>query len=309
MSELATSNPVAAALAQALGPILMQNNQAFLEMSNKFCTSLAELQKQVSTIQAKRGDHDHAAGDCKCKGTGTDKQRCANGTCDMPGGGDATPMKWRPRGAFSECYGQCDKMDPCLFPYMEQAYGRTDDFDWAQRWIADPLIVHINKNVGAAPFNSPPLPLGAGQTALIAMEDLQSLPFQPGGLKVAPKWSADPGAPAEVSVTLYTGPKVVGPNTYTSIPTNWTQMGGVFTLADFECAKDCFILPWPKLMKCVVGPIPADQRAVYVQLQGSSSMGAITLTSLNFTVLKRGTDDWFSTCRQVGWDPSAGCRG
>ena len=170
-------------------------------------------------------------------------------------------------------------------------------------WLKDPLVIHLNKFVGGAGYVAGPgLPLAASQKTIFAMEDAQQLPFRGGGLKVDPKWSGA-ASPSEVKVRLFTGPRGLVGLTNTSA---LTQMGNDLTLADFECKDDCFILEFPKLLGCVIGPIP-DTRSLYLEMEATAALGAATLTSINFTVLKRGSDEYYKRCRQWGWNPERGC--
>jgi len=205
------------------------------------------------------------------------------------------------RGLLGGCYIGCRALDPCLTPYMEDAFLRFDSWAWRSMSTTDPIVVHLNKSVGVAPYNTA-LPLNPSDTILFAQEDAQMLPYNPGGIKVDPKWSAA-AAPAEVTVQLFTGKNGLTGFTDT---TGLVPIGGPLTLADFECKDDCYILAFPLLDNCIAGPIP-DLRSLYVQISASATMGATTLTSLNFTILKKGTQRYVASCQRWGWDPASGC--
>lgn len=250
----------------------------------------------VSTGQAPCCDNCAIGKPCSGQGNG----------CVLPGGNGAKPKPVPmspgapPFQVLPQCYSDCDCLDPCLAEFYEWARHDFDEWSWLELNKAESEIVHLNVPVGAGPQYQAALPLAATQKIIFGQELAQELPYQPGGIKIDAKWSGNP-APGKVVVNFYSGARGLTGITSPSAA-GLILIGRSYTLADFECKDDCYLLKWPRLFGCKTSAIP-HRRMIYVEFIAGADLGGAELTDLNPTLLKKGTDAFFRSCKDCGWKP------
>ena len=247
-----------------------------------------------------------AAGGCQGCGGGCAGGKCSFGNGSMGGGGGPVlygggypngpqPIPQQPGGppimVVPGCYSECDGIDPCLYQFLLEARKRFDEWSWLELMKREIDVVHLDTNVGAAPYQVPAEPLATNQAAILVQNAAQQLPWQPGLIKVNADWTGTK-APSLVTINFWSG---ISGITGITDPTTagLIQIGSSYKLSDFECAQDCYLAPWPKLFGCGTNAIP-DTRRVYVEVR-VGAVGAATLSSYSVTVLKRATaqcDKW-----------------
>ena len=251
------------------------------------------------------------AGGCQGCGGGCAGGKCSFGNGSMGGGGGPViyggghpngpqPIPQQPGGppvmVVPGCYSECDGIDPCLYRFLLEARLRFDEWSWLELMKREIDVVHLDTNVGAAPYQVPAEPLAANQAAILVQNAAQQLPWQPGLIKLNADWTGTK-APSLVTINFWSG---ISGITGITDPTTagLIQIGSSYKLSDFECAQDCYLAPWPKLFGCGTNAIP-DTRRVYVEVR-VGAVGAATLSSYSVTVLKRATaqcDKWTNIYR------------
>lgn len=227
---------------------------------------------------------------CACGGGSANACKCKNGGHGgqmIPVGG-GSPFRPTPGAAplqvLPACYEKCDVLEPCLYEFMEQARKDYDEWSWLEYAKQEIDFVHLDVSVGGAGYQTG-LPLAASQKVLFRQTNKQQLPYQPGALKIDPKWTGNP-VPDAVIVRLWSGERnlsaIVDPKA-----AGLVQIGSDLRLQDFECKDDCWLVPWPKLFGCQTSAIP-NRRAIYIEFV-AGALGAATVTSLNPTILKKGS--------------------
>lgn len=210
-----------------------------------------------------------------------------------------------PAMILPECYKGCSTISKCLMEFYRDARLRTDANAWLEYNKREIGLVHLNRNVGVAPFyNVPPFPLGTGQNAMLMQEPAQWLPYEPGFFKVDLTWL---GAAANQAVTIkiwtgdYSVTSVSDPNA-----DGLVQVGRDLTLSDFTTSPNdsgggcCWFMPYPELFGCEESAIP-NQRRVFFELR-AGAMGASQITQFAVDLVKRSTKKFTQMCKQYGLD-------
>jgi hypothetical protein len=202
--------------------------------------------------------------------------------------GMGMPPMWK----LPSCYEDCSCLDPCLYEYMEHARKDFDDDPWLEYAKQELDFVHLNIPAGGPGYQAG-LPLAAGQKVLFRQTYTQQLPYQPGALKIDPKWTGTP-VPDQIKVQLWSGERNISGIT-DPVLFGLVKIGSDFTLQDFDCKRDCWVVPWPKLFNCQRSPIP-NRRQVYIEFIAGANLGGATVVSLNPTILKKGSRLYGSYC-------------
>lgn len=314
-TDLVPSSPflaaAASAVAQAMAPYegrMASSLQSLERMAQQFC---AQGNANLAAMNATGGAIPQRVvpgGDCGCGGG------CKNGACSLGGRGGpgfygggplqtstvSTVPGAPPFMVLPACYQNCKQISECLAYFLEQARPRFDEWSWLELAKSEVDVVHFDTNVGAGPtYQVPAVPLGAGQASLQVQNDAQQLPWEPGLIKISAEWTGTK-APSLVEIRFYSGlPNITGITSVTA--SGLILIGKTYKLADFECADDCYLMPWPTLFGCVTSAIP-DTRRLYCEVS-VGAVGAATLSSINLTVLKRETrqcNNWMKKCSGGG---------
>ncbi|MCY0994342.1 hypothetical protein OV203_44870 [Nannocystis sp. ILAH1] len=288
---------------------LRANNQPYMAaaleqgegLAQQFCGWLAQQQgnqvaqggNQVAFARELPAgkDHHQCGGACggKCGGA-------CGGACGFkPGGGQQQQQQQpgmvpvvpgaAPLQVLPQCYLDCDCIDACLYEFLKHARLDFDEWSWLELNKNESDIVHLNVPAGGVGYQAA-LPLAASQKIIFQQELGQQLPYQPGAIKIDPKWTGN-AVPDQVTVTLYAGDRGLTGITNPAA-SGLIIVGRPFTLQDFECKDDCYVVPWPRLFGCRTSAIP-HRRAIYIEFAASSALGQATVTSLNPTILKKGS--------------------
>lgn len=229
--------------------------------------------------------------DCGCGKKGA----CGINGCP-PGMTPMTPGA-PPLMILPQCYTNCTCMSECLLAFMRHARLDFSEWSWLELAKSESEIVHINQSVGVAPGYLPAgKPIGANVNAIFMQELKQQLPFEPGLIKIDAKWTGTP-TPGDVTVNFYEGDRNIT-NITSPQAAGLILIGRSYTLADFECKDDCFLVRWPRLFGCATSAIP-HRRAIYAEFRGGPNMGQSQLIDLNTTILKRATETcnaWHNKC-------------
>lgn len=186
----------------------------------------------------------------------------------------------------------CRKLDPCVAWMYANDRRDFDSAAWEQLLARDGQLVHVNKYVGAAPYED--LPLEAGKKSIFSQTDEQQLSYWPELIKLDPDWTGT-AMPTKVTLKWYTGPKGLTGLTDTSA---LLQIGETQTLADYACGTSCYLVPFPEVKLCAMGHIP-NRRAVYLEVL-VGAVGEAVVTGIGATIIKRGTALW------ARWAPKLG---
>jgi hypothetical protein len=192
---------------------------------------------------------------------------------------------------FPGCYAECDKIDPCLEPYLRDQYLQIDAWSWVELMQHESELVHVDKIVGVAPFQTD-VSLASGESVLFAQEDGQQLAYIPGLLKVKATFSDGEDHLADLSLQLYAGPRSLTGLTSVSA---LTQVGRAFKFEDFVCGDSCYLARWPKLFRCRNRVIPGP-RSVYVTVTAGTLPDGVTVESLSIVIIKAHTEAFFNCC-------------
>lgn len=273
---------LASAFGAALTPLFTEQTKA---LADRFCAALKENGGGVtSQVQ---NQHQHGKGKPCCKGCES------GGSCELGwSGGGCDPFAEHIDYGGTSTYVQsmlqkcrlCRTIDPCIvWMYLEDRRD-LDSAAWEQLLAKDGQLVHIDKYVGAAPYQDVPLP--SNKKAIFTQSDEQQLSYWPEIIKLSPDWNGTP-VPSKVVLRWFTGDKGLTALTDT---TGLIQIGETQTLADYACGDSCYVVPFPKVKLCPMGHIPR-RRAVYLEVE-TKSIGGATVTGINATIIKRGTEMW-----------------
>lgn len=188
------------------------------------------------------------------------------------------------------CY-RCKDIDPCLIPYLEDQALQLDPWALLKLYTNESDLVHINVDVGDAPFVTPE-GLASNESAMLAQELGQELAYIPGLLKVSVKFSDGEDHQELVSLQLYSGARGLTGLTDTS---GLTEIGRPFTFEDFVCGTACYLAPFPDMLGCSNRVIPG-QRSVYAKVTAAPLPGGVTIEGLSIVIIKTGTKQYANCC-------------
>lgn len=229
-----------------------------------------------------------APGGCGCnKGGGA----CSGGSCSIPNQNapGTVPMLNIP-GTPPGCY-DCEAVDPCLAPFLAFERYQMDPWSWLQLQQDDSDLVHVDKDVGAAPFVDIDN-LSSNTAAMLAMEDAQQLAWIPGLLKIKIKFSDNESHNQAIGLQLFAGPRgLINLTGETAL----TKLGRAYKGEDFVCGDACYLVGMPKLLKCSNRVLPGP-RALYVKVTCGALPDGVTVEEVSITVIKAGTSTFANCC-------------
>lgn len=230
--------------------------------------------------------------ECKCGGACGGSGACMGGDCPIPANRGDGPNGGIGFYQMPNCYKNCRKISRCLDDFLRAARPFFDEWSWLQAAMKENALVHYNTNVGANPPYNAAFPITSGDSMIFAQQASQQLPYEPGLIKIGATWTNNP-APTRITVRIWSGPRgVVGITNPTT--DGLIQIGDDYTLEDFNCADDCYLLPFPELFGCQTSAIPF-MRSLYFEFI-ADTMGTSEIAGLNTSIIKRYTREFKSCC-------------